>query len=187
MENSPSTLTPFVLSNRIVGAIQARVRFVDPNLLQVNYVAQGAIGGLKTPSPTPVRRADRLWEHTCFEAFIRSGSDPSYYEFNFSPSGEWAAYAFHDYRDGGPIDDDGLAPEIIVRRAPDRLELDAVVRLDRLPAIQPGTLLRIGLSAVIEANDGTLSYWALNHPAAKPDFHHPDSFLLELPFPSQGA
>jgi hypothetical protein len=80
-----------------------------------------------------------------------------------------------------------LAPEIIVRRAPDRLELDAVVRLDRLPAIQPGTLLRIGLSAVIEANDGTLSYWALNHPAAKPDFHHPDSFLLELPFPSQGA
>jgi hypothetical protein len=48
-------------------------------------------------------------------------------------------------------------------------------------------VLRVGLSAVIEANDGTLSYWALKHPAAKPDFHHPDSFVLELAFASQSA
>ena len=33
---------------------------------------------------------------------------------------------------------------------------------------------RIGLSAVIETTDGALSYWALAHPAEKPDFHHPD-------------
>lgn len=43
--------------------------------------------------------------------------------------------------------------------------------------------LQIGLSAVIEEMDGTKSYWALAHPAGKPDFHHPDCFTLELPPP----
>ena len=28
---------------------------------------------------------------------------------------------------------------------------------------------------------GAISYWALAHPAEKPDFHHPDSFVLTLP------
>jgi len=187
MEISTSTLTPFVLGNSIADAIQVRVRSVEPNLLNISYVAQGAFAELKIPAPSPARRADRLWEHTCFEAFIRSDGDPSYYEFNFSPSGEWAAYSFCGYRDGGPIDDQGLAPDIVVRRSVDCIELDAVVRLDRLPAIRTGALLRIGLSAVIEANDGVFSYWALKHPTAKPDFHHTDSFAMELPFPSQSA
>jgi len=38
-----------------------------------------------------------------------------------------------------------------------------------------------GLSAVIEEPTGAISYWALAHPSDKPDFHHPDSFILELP------
>jgi hypothetical protein len=45
----------------------------------------------------------------------------------------------------------------------------------------PSGARRLGLSAVIEATDGTISYWALAHPSDKPDFHHPDSFVLELP------
>ena len=35
-------------------------------------------------------------------------------------------------------------------------------------------------TAVIEEADGTKSYWALAHPSDKPDFHHPDSFALDL-------
>ena len=35
--------------------------------------------------------------------------------------------------------------------------------------------------AVIEENDGRLSYWALRHAPGKPDFHHPEAFALELP------
>jgi hypothetical protein len=142
---------------------------------------------LTIPAKSLPRRTDRLWEHTCFEAFIRVDGDPSYYEVNFSPSGEWAAYSFRAYRDGGPLPDQSWSPEIVVRCEADRIELDAVVRLDRLSSIRSGTTLRLGLSAVIETNDGTLSYWALKHPGAKPDFHHPDSFALELAFPSQGA
>src|ERR687891_2447317 len=34
---------------------------------------------------------------------------------NFSPSGEWAFYSFRDYRDGGPMENDELAPKIAVR------------------------------------------------------------------------
>jgi hypothetical protein len=40
--------------------------------------------------------------------------------------------------------------------------------------------LRLGLSAVIEDDNGSLSYWALKHPSGKPDFHHPDAFALEI-------
>jgi hypothetical protein len=67
-----------------------------------------------------------------------------------------------------------------VRRAENRLELDAIIRSDRLPALHPAVPLRLALSAVIEEDGGMLSYWALKHPPGKPDFHHPDAFALEI-------
>ncbi len=187
MNGLTTSLHVFATEQKNVETIHSRIAYIEPNLLRINYATRGEIVKLQIPAPSLPHRADRLWEHTCFEAFICADGDSSYYEFNFSPSGEWAAYSFRGYRDGAPTDDEALVPGIIVRRTPDRLELDAVVRMDRLPGIRTGSTLRIGLSAVIEATDGTLSYWALKHPAAKPDFHHPDSFALELPFPSQGA
>jgi hypothetical protein len=39
----------------------------------------------------------------------------------------------------------------------------------------------LALAAVLEDRDGRLSYWALEHPSERPDFHHPNSFVLELP------
>ena len=187
MHISTTTLSPFVPRHGSVKSIQASVNVADANMLRITYRMNGDIDQLKIPGNSCSRRGDRLWEHTCFEAFIRGSGDPSYYEFNFSPSGEWAAYSFRSYRDGESIQDESCSPEIVVRRAADRIELDAVVRLKHLPGIRPGSLVRIGLSAVIEARDGTFSYWSLKHPATKPDFHHPDSFVLELPFPGQRA
>ncbi|MND06273.1 hypothetical protein D3C83_275510 [compost metagenome] len=60
-----------------------------------------------------------------------------------------------------------------MRRGPDRLELEAVIG-------STGETLLVGLAAVIEAADGALSYWALRHAPAKPDFHHRDAFALAL-------
>jgi hypothetical protein len=60
------------------------------------------------------------------------------------------------------------------------LELSAVIPSALLPPGPADAPLRIGLSAVIEDRDGSLSYWALRHPHGKPDFHHPDAFALEL-------
>ncbi len=105
---------------------------------------------------------------------------PEYYEFNFAPSSEWAVYAFRSYREGEPLADEDFAPKITARSAGDSLILDANIRLDRHPKIFPLATLRLGLSAVIEENDSTLSYWALKHPPGKPDFHHPDAFALEI-------
>jgi len=174
-------------SSRKVHAIEARVVWMESGSLSLTYFLNGDTTRLRIPPPRYPRRADGLWQHTCFEVFIAEKGQQSYWEFNFSPSGEWAAYAFKSYRDGGPIEDDGLDPRISVRTAANGFELEVLVRLDRLPLIQPEGMLRLGLSAVIEENDGTLSYWALKHPLGKPDFHHPDSFALELALPDKSA
>ena len=39
-------------------------------------------------------RADELWQTTCFEAFLRAADGDGYREWNFAPSGNWAAYDF---------------------------------------------------------------------------------------------
>lgn len=135
---------------------------------------------LRIPEAKPARRAGLLWEHTCCEIFIAREASTAYYELNFSPSGEWAAYAFSCYREGSALSDDGLSPGIAVRRSRERLELDALVRLDRLSSALVSSPLALGLSAVVEETSGRLSYWALRHPPGKPDFHHPEAFALEL-------
>ena len=73
-----------------------------------------------------------------------------------------------------------LEPRIDVHREPEMLVLDATVRVDLLCPACAHVPLVLGLSAVVESIDGALSYWALMHPAAKPDFHHPDALVLEL-------
>ena len=105
-----------------------------------------------------------------------------YYEFNFAPSGAWAAYAFSRYRDGAPLAQ-AVDPRIAVRRAEQQLELDALIRLECLPLAPLCARLQLALSAVIEDKQGVLSYWALTHPPGRPDFHHPDAFVLELERP----
>jgi hypothetical protein len=160
--------------------MQVSVFEARSGMLAVNFLLEGDIARLCIEPPGPSRRVDRLWEHTCFEAFVAVRGLRSYYEFNFAPSGEWAVYALRGYRDGAPLELEELNPAIAVRDADNKLELDAVLRLDRLPMLEPSAPLRIGLSAVIEDENGALSYWALKHPPGKPDFHHPDAFALNL-------
>jgi len=52
--------------------------------------------------------------------------------------------------------------------------------LDTSIYLPAGDTFGLGLSAVIEETSGRKSYWALAHPPGKPDFHHTDSFALEL-------
>jgi hypothetical protein len=163
-----------------VRAVEVRVWRGERDQLSFRFSLQGDLTRLRVPSPRPQKRAERLWQHTCFEAFIGHRDSPAYHEFNFSPSGEWAAYAFRGYRDRDAAADHPYEPRIEVRRLPDRLELDADIALDRLQWIQHLAVLKLGLSAVIEEESGALSYWALKNPAGKPDFHRPDALALEL-------
>jgi hypothetical protein len=147
--------------------------------LRVTYRLEGGLARLRIPAPARPRTGDKLWQHTCFEIFIARRM-PSYHELNFSPSREWAAYAFSQYRNGAPLVDESLDPQIAVRTRADGFDLEATVHLQRLSPQLAGGKFSLGLSAVIEDAEGALSYWALRHPPGKPDFHHPEAFALEL-------
>jgi len=127
---------------------------------------------LVLPTPQPARRADGLWRHSCFEAFVGLGGE-QYVEFNFSPSTQWAAYRFHGYR--GDLRAEPAEVEIRLETGQGWLALEAALRCDVLAGGAP-----LGLSAVIEERAGT-SYWALGHPPGRPDFHDRSCFLSRLP------
>ncbi|MGH8741152.1 MAG: DOMON-like domain-containing protein [Burkholderiales bacterium] len=152
--------------SRAVGRVGVQVQR-SGGALCLAYVIEGSIEALRVPPPG----LQPIWQHTCCEAFVARPGSPAYHEFNFSPSGDWAAYAFTDYRQGAPLAVPD--PRIVVRLSQDKLELAASVDI-------PMKNLMLGLSAVIEERDGTLSYWALRHAPGKPDFHHRDAFALEL-------
>ncbi|SRR5579875_804993 len=149
------------------------------NEVRVRFRLDGDRRRIIIPVPCEPRINTQLWRHTCFEAFIAIAGQAAYHEFNFAPSGEWCIYAFRGYRDGEPLADETMRPRIDVRFTGSGLELDALVRLDTLSAIHAAAPMRIGLAAVIETADG-LSYWALRHPADRPDFHNADGFALRL-------
>jgi hypothetical protein len=160
--------------------VDVRVRRKEPDALVFEYVLRAEMPRIRVPSGQPPGRADGLWKHTCFEAFIAVADAQRYYELNFSPSGRWAIYSFSGYRSGMSPTDVTVPPELDVRRFDDRLELDASIRLSDLIAREGGRTLKLALTAVVEDDSGTLSYWALQHAPGKPDFHHPDGFVLEL-------
>lgn len=163
-----------------VRSVGARVWRRPGGSLAITYSIEGDLSRLRVPSPRPPRMAHELWKHTCCECFIALKERPGYHEFNFSPSGEWAAYAFAKYREGAPLSDEALNPRIAVRRTAETLELDATIPLERVSPLYGHGALSLALSAVIEERDGTLSFWALEHPAGRPDFHSRESFVLKV-------
>ena len=165
--------------SRWVRSIQARLSQARDGGIAIAYSLEGELSRLCLPLSREPRRADGLWQHTCFEVFVSVKGAPAYREFNFAPSGEWAAYAFQGYRDGGPLEQD-LDAQIKMRSAGNRLELDALIRRECLPPIEVNARLLLALSAVIEEEGGVFSYWALEHPPGRPDFHHAEAFVLEI-------
>lgn len=150
--------------------------------LVLGYTLEADVVQLRVPPARVPRVGQDLWRHTCCECFIALKNEPAYHEYNFSPSGEWAAYAFLKYREGAPLADASLRPQITVRKFQDRIELDAAIALERLSDRYRENVV-LGLSAVIEDVEGRLSYWALAHSEGKPDFHRREAFTLELPAP----
>lgn len=159
-------------------ALAFELQRMDDGGLQLRYRLRGDLAALVLPAPSVPCRADGLWRHSCFELFVRAAGQDAYTEFNFAPSGAWALYRFRAYRQPEILAADPAAPAISVRRDAQVYELSARLELATLPA---AAVLRLAVSAVIEAADGGLSYWALAHPADRPDFHHPDGFTLTLP------
>jgi hypothetical protein len=163
-----------------VWSIAVEAQFTPRATLSCRYTLRGESARLRLPQAAAGYRADGLWRHTCFEAFVAAAGTAGYYEFNFSPALDWAAYRFDDYRTGMSAASLEQAPGLQVRRSSDGLELLATVHLAGLAPLRDAAALRLALAAVIEESDGRLAYWALRHPPGNPDFHHPEGFTLEL-------
>jgi hypothetical protein len=148
--------------------------------LSVSFHTTGATNEIRIPSPRASTFVEGLWQHSCFEVFISADEGPGYYEYNLSPSGQWALFEFRGYRDGEPRADPDFKPVMQFETSTPTFRLEALLPLARVDPRSETSRLRIGLSAVIEHCDGTLGYWALRHPAEAPDFHDANSFALTL-------
>lgn len=144
--------------------------------LWLRFTIDGSPDALDLPDPAMPARRDGLWQTTCLEAFVRDPEGDGYVEFNFSASGEWAAYRFVGYRQGMENLEMQFGPDIGIDCSDSHLALEAIVPL--------AGRHHLALSAVIQEADGTKSYWALAHPPGKPDFHHPACFAAIIPAPN---
>lgn len=170
--------------DEIVTGITVEVDALTTDLLVLDYRIRGDIDRLELPAQAPSRFQDLLWQQTCLEAFIGFEDSESYFEFNFSPSSQWAVYRFDGYRKNVTSLNPAPPPRVIVRRRDDELEADVDIHLGAIPGLTAseikGRRLRLAVSAVMQSEQGVISYWALAHPPGKPDFHHRDGFALRL-------
>lgn len=167
---------------------QVRVRWAwtPAGDLTLDYLLIAPRRALLIPPRLTASRQDGLWRHSCFEAFIGVRGEIGYREFNFSPSGDWALYAFSDYR--VPLAPPGVAaadaaPQGRFQRHRHLWRLRARIPAGLLPGVASPADWLMGLAAVVETAGGGLSYWALSHPAPVPDFHHPAGRLLAVARP----
>jgi hypothetical protein len=167
-----------------IASIEVEVDRFASDMLELRYLLRGAIEQLAIPPAAASQRTDGLWQHSCFEAFVR-GRGRDYFELNLSPSGQWAAYHFDAYR-AGMRDEAAVPPPAIETETVSKsLLLRARIDLRDVSERLPEGSWRLGLSAVMEEIDGNKSYWALAHPPGKADFHHDDCFALNLPAAKQ--
>jgi hypothetical protein len=166
------SLSPHPDGRSPVTRIEVETAREAPGLLRLTFHLFGVLDRVAIPQAEPPSRTDGLWKHTCFEVFLGAGN--GYYEFNLSPSSQWAAYRFDSYRAG--MRDAAMPDPLIAWCGEDGTgKLSATLQL---PMDVTGPL---GLSVVIEDIDGSRAYWALAHPAGQPDFHHAACFAAELP------
>jgi hypothetical protein len=161
-----------------VRSVQVEVQRRTSQQLRLCYQISADLQALRVPPVVTPRRRDELWQHSCCELFV--ADDDGYSEYNFSPSGCWAAYRFDGYRAGRRDLAVLQAPAVQCHSDAGNLVLTAQLELaGQLPA-EP-TPFRIALAVVIESSDGALSYWALRHAPGRADFHHAAGFVkLEL-------
>lgn len=135
----------------------------------------GDIDALDLPPVHRIQPGQDLWQHSCFELFVAQ-SNQHYREFNFAPDGRYAAMDFSGYRQGlRPLKQPMLAQAESWCTAK-RYRLD----LELSEAARPDMAKHAGLSAIVQDKAGHTSWWALQHPPGKPDFHHIAAFYIPL-------
>lgn len=157
--------------------IQGGIKRTDQTIM-LSFLLQGNLSDLILPATAKRKRCDNLWQSTCLEMFWAEEGGKNYWELNLAPNGAWNVYAFTDYRTGMCQEDRIAEPLVKINRTAESFSLTAKLEISSLHA--DNAPLRVGVSGVLKHRDSRLSYWALAHPAEKPDFHAPQTFLLQV-------
>jgi hypothetical protein len=172
-------LQPFpATSNLPQVEINGRVNRKD-QMLSIEYQLFGDMNGISIapPASSPSRQS-HLWEATCFEFFIGIPGDANYWEFNLSPSGDWAVFALDDYRQGLRDELSFSSLPFKVDRYPNYITLSLEFDLSELILAEQD--LEMSVTTVVKSSQDELSYWAIAHSGKEADFHLRDSFAINL-------
>lgn len=156
--------------------------WLEGGMLKVAYELIGDIDQLLLPDPLlSPGRVIGLWESTCFEMFIKNGTDEQYLEFNVSSEYNWNVFHFPNkkarLKEYQGISNLGVSAVTSEKN----FCLSYWIPLDKLPShFWMDGNMNIGLTAVVESKQGTITHWALKHADTKPNFHHEDSFIFHL-------
>ncbi|QLC24236.1 hypothetical protein HFP57_03785 [Parasphingopyxis algicola] len=164
--------------SKLIRGIEVAHEWKSRDTLWLRYFVDCPVDRLFIPDPAKPERMDDLWKTTCFELFLKEPCAAPYCEFNFSPSGRWAAYGFCDFRDGAHDLEVPSDPAIAPLDAGDSyfaLEVDVVLPADRIYPTMPAAI-----SAIIVDADENKTYWGYRHPEGDPEFHHEDCFAARL-------
>ena len=142
-------------------AIDAELERLPSGAIAI-YRVHGDISKLVIPPLAEPVRTDDLWRTTCFELFV-AGEGAPYREYNFSPSGQWAAYQFDDYRVGMRNAIAEIETEIYL--SSNDLSFSAKIN-DEFP-----NPVLVWMTAVIQEQGGAIQYWSTGFAPGKPDFH----------------
>ncbi len=174
MSDSVYQLVPFGGQKRLPNLHVKAVVSRTEQQIAINFVLDASIGELKqikwpATEIAHVRR-NELWKTTCFEAFVGSRDSHDYFEYNLAPSGDWNVYHFDSYRQGMKIVLPHVQTSPIRSHANSecRHEISFALEFEKLQINGP---LALGLTAVVEFQDGHKEYWAISHKSEKPDFH----------------
>ncbi len=150
------------------------------NILTIHYSVTGNTEIILFPeiSSNPTRKDD-LWRATCFEFFVAIPDGDQYWEFNMSPSGDWNIYHMDAYRQVGLREVSSMQRlQFSVRKDAACVSVETNVDLNAI--LDDEKPIQVGITAVIQTQDGHETYWALTHPGSQADFHLRESFLLRL-------
>lgn len=166
---------------------------IQEHILQIHYHLIGKINQLElNQQRTPLsgqgdeqgERKIGLWERSCFEFFIKNKEKSEYYEFNFSPFGDWNCFYFASQNDE-------LSEYNRIKRIPisinhetiskshEEFHLTALINLNHLGRyFYQQNQMRVNLSCILlDPKKGSKEHWALAHPPKKPNFHDFNCFL----------
>ena len=172
-------LQPFPGNNKLPQIeINGRVSRKE-DILSIEYQLFGDLNSISiAPAEKPPSRQFHLWEATCFEFFIGIPGDRNYWEFNLSPSGDWAVFALDDYRQGLRDELAFASLPFKVDRYPNYITLSLEFDLSELILAEQD--LEMSVTTVIKSSQDELSYWAISHSGKEADFHLRDSFSIEM-------